>query len=318
MKKLGWIAVGSGLALWAAGCARPPPPSFQGYVEGEFVHVSSPEAGRLTKLCVARGADVPAGAPLFELESDLEVAAEAQAREQLAAAEAQLRDLREGRRPPEIEVIRAQLAQARAVQNDAAATLERDEAQHRTGGISTAQYDRSRASAEAASARAKELENQLQVAALPAREGQIRAQTALVAAARAVLAQAEWRRAQTAIRSPVAGRVSDTLFREGEWVSAGRPVVRLLPPENVKIRFFVPETELGALPVGAALALRCDGNPTNIPIAVNYVAEEAEYTPPVIYSNETRSKLVFMVEARPAAGAGAGLHPGQPVQVLRP
>ena len=207
-----WRALaGAGVAAvaLASGCARPPATSFQGYVEGEFVHVSSPEAGRLTRLRVVRGADVPAGAPLFELESDWEAAAEAQAREQLAAAEAQLKDLQAGRRPQEIEVIRAQLTQAQAAERDAAAALTRDETQHRTGGIPTAQYDRSRAAADAAAARVKELEAQVEVAALPARDEQIRAQAALVAAARAALAQAEWRRAQTAIRAPAAGRVSD-------------------------------------------------------------------------------------------------------------
>jgi HlyD family secretion protein len=98
-------------------------------------------------------------------------------------------------------------------------------------------------------------------------------------------------------------------------VQAGSPVVRLLPPENVKVRFFVPETVLGALTVGRPIAIHCDGCPSDIPAKVTYISTESEYTSPIIYSNETRSKLVYMVEAHPAAGSHPNLHPGQPVEV---
>jgi HlyD family secretion protein len=98
-------------------------------------------------------------------------------------------------------------------------------------------------------------------------------------------------------------------------VPAGSPVVRLLPPANVKIRFFVPEPVVGSLRSGQKVALRCDGCEAAVTAAVTYVASEAEYTPPVIYSNETRAKLVFMIEARPAPGQAQSLHPGQPVTV---
>ena len=92
----------------------------------------------------------------------------------------------------------------------------------------------------------------------------------------------------------------DTLYREGEWVAAGSPVVRMLPPQNVKVRFFVPQAIVGGLAHGRAVAIQCDGCGADIPATLTYVSNEAEFTPPVIYSNETRSKLVFMVEARPS------------------
>lgn len=297
-----------------AGCSRPPENSFQGYVEGEFVHVASSEAGRLENLPVSRGDRVAAGTPLFSLESEHEAAARRQALEQVAAAEAQLQDLQSGKRPQELDVVRAQLAQAEAEARRAEADRARDEAQFEAGGIAQAQLDRSRAAADASAARVRELAGQLDVAGLPAREDQIRAQTAQVAAARAALEQADWRLEQKAVAAPAAGLIFDTLYRVGEWVPAGRPVVRLLPPENVKVRFFVPETEIGRLALGQAVVLHCDGCAAEIPAKVTYVSTEAEYTPPVIYSNENRSKLAFMVEAQPAAD-GADLHPGQPVQV---
>jgi HlyD family secretion protein len=109
--------------------------------------------------------------------------------------------------------------------------------------------------------------------------------------------------------------VHDTLYREGEWVAAGSPVVRLLPPGNVKVRFFVPQTEVGAIAPGRAASVHCDGCTADVPVTVTFVSTEAEFTPPIIYSNETRAKLVFMVEARPAPADAAKLRPGQPVSV---
>ena len=111
------------------------------------------------------------------------------------------------------------------------------------------------------------------------------------------------------------GVVVDTLFREGEWVSAGAPVVRMLPPENVKVRFFVPQPDLGLVPIGQNVTIRCDGC-ASVTAKVSYVSPEPEYTPPIIYSSETRAKLVFMVEAHPEPKDGASLRPGQPVEVV--
>ncbi len=307
----GWAA--GLLALLLAGCSREARSTYQGYVEGEYVHVAASEPGRLDLLLAAKGEDIAAGAPLYRLESVHEEAALRQAREQLAAAEAQLQDIQSGKRPQELEVIAAQLEQARAEAVKSAADLARDEAQFGTGGIAQAQLDRSRAAADASAARVRELERQFDVAKLPAREDQIKAQAAQVAAAKAAADQMEWRLRQKAVDAPVAGRVFDTLYKPGEWVPAGRPVVRLLPRGNVKIRFFVPEAALGGLSVGQALVVRCDGCAADIPARVTYVSTEAEYTPPIIYSNETRSKLVFMIEAQPLDGME--LHPGQPVQV---
>ena len=113
----------------------------------------------------------------------------------------------------------------------------------------------------------------------------------------------------------MSGFVVDTFYQEGEFVPAAYPVVSMLPPGNIKVRFFVPETVLGTLSVGQKLAVSFDGSNGTIPAAISYISPQSEYTPPVIYSRETRSKLVFMVEALPAADAAAGLHPGQPVDV---
>mgnify|MGYP003588946000 CR=1 FL=1 len=314
MKLSNWL--GLGLVLTLAGCLREGRHGWQGYVEGEFVNVATSEPGRLEQLLVAKGEQTGVGAPMFVLESTNEAAGLRQAQEQLTTAKAQLQDLQSGKRPQELAVIQAQLEQARAESIRAAADLERDTAQLASGGIAQAQLDRSRAAADAASARVSELEHQLDVAALPAREDQIQAQQAQVAAAKAAVDQMEWHLQQTTVMAPVSGLVFDTLYQVGEWVAAGHPVVRLLPPAGIKIRFFVSETALGGLTVGQKLVVQCDGCTNGIPAIVSYISTEAEYTPPIIYSNETRSKLVFMVEAKPQDGAN--LHPGQPVRVELP
>ncbi len=300
------------------GCSEKKPPSYQGYIEGEFVYVAAAEAGRLDRLMVARGDSTVSGSILFGLESENEAALQRQARHQLGAAEALLRDLMVGKRPPEVAVIREQLAQATAEGKRAEAQRLRDETQYQAGGISVTQLEATRATAASNAARVRELERQLEVAALPARDEQIRAQQANVAAARAALEQADWRINQKTVAATGAGVVFDTLYRVGEWVPAGRPVVRILPPENVKIRFFVPEPVVGTLSVGQSILLHCDGCLPEIKATVSYIATEAEFTPPVIYSNETRSKLIYMIEAHPSMADVSKLHPGQPVEVRLP
>jgi HlyD family secretion protein len=303
------------VAAVAAACTDAPPPGYQGYVEGEFVNVASPIAGRLDELFVKRGDNVAINARLYALEAVSEAAAQRQAQEQVKAAEATLADLRAGRRPPEQDVTRAQLVQAEVEQKRAATNLARDEAQFRIGGIARAQLDDARSAQEAAQARVAQLRSELKVTQLPSRSEQIQAQVAQVAAARAALEQATWKLDQKSVRATRAGRIYDTLYREGEWIAAGSPVVRMLPPSNVKVRFFVPQTIVGSLAPGRAVSIQCDGCPAEIPATISYISREAEYTPPVIYSNETRSKLVFMIEARPSPEDAAKLNPGQPVSV---
>ena len=316
MSRMRGIGLGLSCALaLLCGCSADPPSTYQGYVEGDYVHMASPLGGRLERLLVQRGQKIEANTALFKLEADEEAAAKQQADDQLKAAQAQLADLRLGRRAPELEVVRAQLAQAQAADAQAAQQLKRDEAQFEVGGIPRAQVDDSRANLAIKAARVRELAEQLQVSRLPARSQQINAQDAQVAAARAVTSQLAWRLGQKQVASAQAGLVVDTLYREGEWVPAGSPVVRLLPPGNVKLRFFVPETVVGAIQPGRKLMVHCDGCAAAIPATVSTIADAPEYTPPVIYSNETRAKLVFMVEARPAPEKAQALRPGQPVTV---
>jgi HlyD family secretion protein len=129
------------------------------------------------------------------------------------------------------------------------------------------------------------------------------------------VAQAEWDLSQKRQSAPCGGLVFDTLFRQGEWVAAGRPVVVLLPPENIKVRAFVPETQIGAIHYGDRVRVTVDGVDEPFIGTVSFISPRAEYTPPVIYSRESRSKLVFMIEVVFDPQSSAKLHPGQPVDV---
>jgi HlyD family secretion protein len=306
------------LPLLLAGCEQHTATVYDGYVEGEYVYLASSQPGQLARLAVARGDSVAADAPMFQLESTNETAEVAQAQRQLQASQAQESDLMVGKRQAELDVIRAQLEQARSDASRALTQLQRDEQQYKDGGIAKSQLDDSRSTAASTAARVKELESQLEVARLPGRRAQIRAQAATAQAAQAALAQAQWKLSQKDVRAPQAGLVFDTMYRPGEWVPAGSPVVRMLPPGNVKVRFYVPETAVGTLSRGRQVQIHCDGCTADIAASVSFVADQAEYTPPVIYSNERREQLVFLVEARPAAADALKLHPGQPVEVRLP
>lgn len=302
-------------AIALAGCGAPADRPLLGYVEGEYVRVAAPFAGQLRQLSVRRGADVAVGAPVFALERDNEVAARRQAEQQLQAALARLENLKTGRRAPEVEAVAEQLRQAIAGRELSAANLKRQERLHASGFVSPAAIDDARAQLKRDEAQVASLQAQVATTKLPARPEEIRAAEAEAQAAREVLAQADWRLAQRAIPSPAAGLVHDTYYVAGDWVPAGSPVAAVLPPANVRVRFFVPATALGGVKTGQAVRVACDGCGVPLAAEVTFVSDRAEFTPPVLYTRELRAKLVFMVEARPAAADAPRLHPGQPVEV---
>jgi HlyD family secretion protein len=300
----------------AAGCGRPASRAVQGYVEGEFVYVSSPLAGALDTLAVQRGARVRAGDPLFSLADTPEKAARDQAAEQLAQARAALDDAQKGKRPTEIASLQAQLEEAQAALTLAGQELARQEKLAATPGGGAAQdLDRARSTQAQESRHLAQLEADLQTARLGSREDQIAAAAASVRALQAALVRAEWDLSQKRQSAPQASLVFDTIYRQGEWVAAGRPVVALLPPENVKVRAFVSETTVGAIHAGDPVRVTVDGASGALAGKVSFISPQAEYTPPVIYSQESRGKLVFMVEAVFEPAVAANLHPGQPVDV---
>jgi HlyD family secretion protein len=132
--------------------------------------------------------------------------------------------------------------------------------------------------------------------------------------AQARLNSANTRLARRKIASPVSGTVQQVYYRVGELVPAGKPIVALLPPANLKARFFVNEAMLPKLTIGEFVTITCDGCEPGLKAKISFIARTAEYTPPVIYSMDERSKLVFLIEARPERPEL--LRVGQPISVV--
>jgi HlyD family secretion protein len=292
--------------------------SWQGYVEAEYVRVSPTLTGRIVSLAVARGAQVAAGAPLFTQDDADDVAARDAAAGKLAEARARSANLETRSRDTEIAQARAELADLIATRDRIARDLARNEELLRTGAASRQTVDQQRADLASSSAKAEAASAKLQQMQSPTgREYEIAAQRAMVEQARAGLAQAEWQVTQRHVMSPVAAMVADTYARPGETINAGVPVVSLLPPRNILVRFLVPETELATLHVGDRMAIGCDACAPDLNAAITFIAPQPEYTPPVIYSESNREKLVYLIEAHPSAEQALQLKPGQPVDVRR-
>jgi HlyD family secretion protein len=302
-------------ALLLAACSERTGDFYPGYAEAEYVRLATPIAGTLVKLHVNRGDRVESNAPAFVLEQESESAARAEAAARVQRAAAQLANLKKGRRPDELAAIEAQLAQAEAALSLSSSNLARQKKLVADKFIAPANLDEARAMLERDQARVNELRAQARVARLGARSDEIDAAQQELKSAEAQLAQAEWRLAQKTQRIPVGGEVTDVLYREGEFVPAASPVVSLLPPQNIKLRFFVPEPVLSALRLGQDVTVQCDGCKAAIAAKISYVSSAPEYTSPLIYSKENRAALVFMIEARPAPAQAQSLHPGQPVEI---
>jgi HlyD family secretion protein len=303
----------AGLAFVLSACAKPESNALQGYVEGEFLRVAAPFAGTLVQLDAQRGQSVAGGAPLFRLEAESEAAARREAEERARRAQAQADDAHKGARGSEIDAVRAQLVQAQVIAANSERERQLQEGLVAKGFVSRQRADEARTGRDRDRAQVAQLQAQLATIRSGRRPDEIRAADAEAGAAKAALAQADWRLRQREVVAPSDATVVDTLFVPGEWVPAGAAVVSMLPPGNVKVRFFVPESRLAQVRVGQPVALSCDGCPAPVEAKVSFISPQAEYTPPVIYSRDNRARMVFLAEAR---APGSGLKPGQPVDVV--
>lgn len=286
-----------------------------GYVEGEYVRLGPIDTARIDRIDVRRGDRIEAGKLVAVLETTDAENAVRESEARLVQAQAQLDNLRSGKRPEEIAVIEANLASARAQQREAERALERRQDLLRRGVSTQADFDQAETARDVAVASVRQNAANLDVARLPARPDEIKASENAVEQAKASLAQARWRLEQRRLVAPSAGRVSDVLRRVGELAGPSAPVVLMLPDGAAKLMLYVPETWISSVKPGMQLQVRCDGCAPGLTATVTYVSPEPEFTPPVIYSAETRQKLVYLVEARPDGGPQSALQPGQIVDV---
>lgn len=305
------VAAGASYFFWRGPAAAP---QFHGWVEADLLFIGADEPGRLITLSVSEGETVKAGDPLFQLQRDIQESELHQARAALEEAKARLAQAETARqRPEEIEVLRAQEARAQAALEQSEPELERTRKLVERNIAAPARLDQAKAAYERDKALLMEVRRQIEVAGLKARPEDIEAAQGVVRQAEARLASAKTRLAQRNVSAPAAAVVQEVYFRIGEIVPAGRPVLSLLPPGNLKLRFFVPQSELPHIALGDTVAVHCDGCSDDLTAEVTFLARQAEFTPPVIFSSEERAKLVFKVEAMPQRPEL--LRVGQPVSI---
>ncbi|HUM11601.1 MAG TPA: HlyD family efflux transporter periplasmic adaptor subunit [Myxococcaceae bacterium] len=301
------------LAVLLAGCTRTDG-VFHGWAEADETRVAPLTTGILTRLAVERGQTVDAGTLLFAQDCDAERAARDEAASRLAQAQALLANLEAAGRATDLDAALAQVREAKSALELARADLGRTEQLAKEGASTQQRLDLARSNAEQSAARLRSAEARLRSLQISVgRVQEIQAQRAAAEMARAALASAEWKLQQRSAAAPAPGRVLDTYYRAGEMVPAGAAVLSLLPDGALRVRFFVPEPQLASVRLGAPVRVRCDGCPGPLDAQVSYVSPKPEYTPPVVYAGDARSKLVYLVEAR--SSALQGLHPGQPLDV---
>lgn len=299
------------------GLCEPPTNVAVGSVEGDYVRLAPIETARIVSMAGQRGGRVAAGDVLAVLEEDDVAIAERDAAARLDQARADLANLKLGKRAEEIAVQEATLASAKAQALDAEKVLNRKRDLFDRGFAAQSDLDQATTARDVATARVTEIAANLAVMKLPARADEITAAESRVAQAQAALDQARWRRDQRRLRAPAAGQIADVIRHPGDVAAPAAPALLLLPDGAVKLRFFVPQAAIATLVLGQEVGVACDGCAAGLTARVSYIANEPEFTPPVIYSNEARQKLVYLVEARPDAAATT-LKPGQIVDVTLP
>jgi HlyD family secretion protein len=265
---------------------------------------------------LSEGQAVERGQVLLTLEATQHRALLTAAEARVTAAEAALQNLTTGSRTDEIEVIRASLQKAEADRNLAHDAAERSNKLFTEGLIPEARVQQDRATLVSAEAAVKQFEAQLKVAELPARDAQQWQAEANLAAARAEAEKARADLGDRTVVAPVAGTVDRLYYEAGEIAMAGAPVVALLPAGALKVKFYVGEAERSAFALGAKVTVSCDGCGEPAEALLSYFASEPQFTPPIIYSREERSRLTFLAEA--TLEPGLTLLPGQPVTVALP
>lgn len=301
------------IAIVVPGFGVTPEPSWNGYVEADYVYVAPAAPGIIVNIAVREGDMVVAGDLLFALQRSQHEALLRAAEARIAAALANAQNLSTGSRAEEVEVIRASLGKAEADLRLAETTLARSEKLAAEGLTPEARLDQDRAALDSARAQLAQLKAQLAVAELPARDPlQLQAEANLLAAQ----AEADKARADLADRtvaSPVSARVERIYFAPGEMAAAGVPVLALLPADSLKVKFYIAEADRSAFILGQKVSVSCDGCAETLPATLAYFASDPQFTPPVIYSREERTRLSFLAEA--VLDEAGGLRPGQPVTV---
>lgn len=305
------------LAIWAPlkGCRDKPVDYYQGYLHADLVYVAAPVNGRLQELHIDKGVAVYKGDPLFRLEDKPDLFSLNQAQELVKQAEANLADLKKGARNEELQVQRDLISQARAEAELAALDVIRIDDVFSNQFVSASDHDQAIYSQRKAEAVLQAAQDTLVQMNMPARQDQIDAAMAAKNAQQFNELQQEWYLDEKVQRSIYDAIIYDILFRPGEWVVAGQPVVALLVPEFLKARFYVRTEIVDTLALNHRVKITQPGTSGKTVYGrISYISSVAEYTPPVIFSRDNSTKQVFMIEAMLDKPEEL-FHPGLPVEV---
>ena len=303
------------LVVFLVSCSDQQQGSYLGYVDGKYIYLSSSVSGVLINRLVRRGDHVKQGQKLYQLDPNPQHSELQQAEAQLEQSRQTLANLIRGQRETVLEEIIAQQRQAQADYVLASQEIKRYRKLYKDGAVGKAELDQRVATYNASHEKVKELNANLAEAKLGARKHLIFAQEADVEAARAKIKELNWELGQKTLYANKSGLIFDTFYRTGEYVPAGQAVLALLPPQNIRLKFFVPESVVSRIKVGEKVTFSCDSCKTAGSATIYYISPQAEYTPPVIYSRDTREKLVYRVEADMSANEAVKYHPGQPIEV---
>ena len=311
----GFFAWFMSLLAFIPGMGQPGVPSWNGYVEDDYVYAAAASTGQIASIPVTEGQLVKKGDVLFVLESSQQQAQVDAAKAQADAAQASLANLQSGSRPEEIAVIETQLQKAQADLALAQQTLSRALDLNRKGNAPQSDVDNATSAVESATSAVSTLKAQIAVARLPARDAQQVAAQANFAAAKATADAAKATLDDRTVTAPEDARIEKLFFKVGEVASAGTPVASLSGAEAMKIIFYLNETDRQQFALGDTVSVTCDGCTTGLTATISHFASDPQFTPPIIYSRDERNRLVFETEA--VLTQQNGILPGQPVTIER-
>jgi len=286
---------------------------FSGYVEADYVYVAPTVTGRVETIPVTDNQYVTDREVLFKQNSDQQQAALLAAQSNVKALEAALDNIRTGAREEELAVVRAQLEMAQANLKLSKLNLDRDLQLLADGIVTDAKVEQERTAFASANAQVGQLHAQLTSMELPARSAELLKAEANVDAANAEVQAAQSKLEMLTTRSPISGRIERVLYSVGEVVRVAEPVISILPDEPHSVIFYIPEERLMEFKIGDQMLLNCDGCSSGILATLEDINVKSEFTPPIIYSRDERSRLVFRAKAR--LPEGVSMNPGQPVSL---
>jgi len=299
------VIIAAAVVLWLLLTGSKRERTLSGYIEGEELYLASPVSVTVASVSAVEGTRVAPGQQLFRIDPATLGAQQEQKQANVAAAQTEIASAEANASQADADVSAAAATAVRA-REDLARLLgvKRDD----SAAVASKDIDAARAALREADARVAAAQK-----TADARRAQVEASRAQAVEAKGGQREAQIRVNQLSPPAPAAGRIEDVYFQPGEWVSANQAVVALLPDNKVKVRFYVPEQQIAWYTPGRMVRFSCDACARGLEATIRYVSPRPEFTPPIIYSRDSRDRLVFMVEAYPARPAN--LQPGLPVDV---